>query len=147
VKRTLSGRRIGACASRKRSYRHALSSGRIEKGAVASNHHDIRITDSFGSREVDCVISAQSTNLSQLASADSEGMVDLDEVGHLNQGVELSHSTAQLPCCEAAKSLGLGERSARLRIEEPDAHDPIGTVPQRCGASRAEFGDQQRHDG
>jgi hypothetical protein len=72
-----------AIASRKGSYRHALSGGRIEKGAVASNHHDVPITDSFGSRQVDCVIPAQSTNLSQLASADSEGMIDLDEVGHL----------------------------------------------------------------
>jgi hypothetical protein len=135
-----------ATASRKRSYRHALSSGRIENGAVASNHDDVWITDSFGSREVDCVIPAQSTNLSQLASADSEGMIDLDEVGHLKQGIELSHSIAQLPCCEAAKSLGLGESSARLWIEEPNAHDPIGAVPQRRGASGAGFGDQQWHN-
>jgi hypothetical protein len=83
-----------ATASRKRSYRHALSSGRIEKGAVASNHNDLWITDSFGGCEVNSVISAQSTSLSQFASADSEGMIDLDEIGHLKQGVELSHSIA-----------------------------------------------------
>ena len=135
-----------AIASRKRSYRHTLSSGRIEKGAVASNHDDVWITDSFCGGEVDCVIPAQSTNLSQLTSPDSEGMVDLDEVDHLEQGVELSHSIAQLPCCEAAKSLGLGESSACLRIEEPNAHDPIGAVPQRPGASGAGFCDQQWHN-
>ena len=122
--------------SRKRSYRHALSGGRIEKG-VASNHDDVWIADPFCRREVDRVIPAQSTSLSQLASADSEGMIDLDEVGHLEQGVELSHGDAQLPCCEAAKSLGLGESSAYLRIEESDAHDPIGAVPQRRGAGGA----------
>jgi len=65
--------------SRKRSYRHALSGGRIEKG-VASNHDDVWIADPFCRREVDRVIPAQSTSLSQLASADSEGMIDLDEV-------------------------------------------------------------------
>jgi hypothetical protein len=133
-------------ASRKRSYRHALSGGRIEKYAVASNHDDVWITDPFGGGEVDRVIPAQSTSLSQLASADSEGMIDLDEVDHLEQGVELSHGAAQLSCCEAAKSLGLGESSACLRIEESDAHDPIGAVPQRRSAGGAGFGDQQRHD-
>jgi len=132
--------------SRKRSYRHALSGGRIEKGAVASNHDDVWITDPFCRREVDRVIPAQSTSLSQLASADSEGRIDLDEVDHLKHGVELRHDAAQLPCCEAAKSLGLGESSACLRIEESDAHDPIGAVPQRRGAGGAGFGDQQRHD-
>jgi hypothetical protein len=124
-----------ATASRNRSYRHALSGGRIQKGAVASNHDDLWITDSFGSCEVNCVISAKSTNLSQFASTDSEGMIELNEVCYLKQRVERSHSIAQLPSCEAAKSLGPGEGSARLRIEEPNAHDPVGAVPQCCGAS------------
>jgi hypothetical protein len=111
--------------SRKLSHRHALGSCRIEKGTISGDHDDVRIIDSVGSREVDSVIPAQSTNLSQLAGAASEGVIDFDEVDLLEQGVELGDSIAQLPSCEAAKSLGLGKRSTRLRIDEPDAHDPI----------------------
>ena len=102
--------------------------------------------DSVGSRKVDSVIAAQLTNLSQLAGAASEGVIDFDEVDLLEQGVELRDGDTQLPSCEAAKSLGLGESSARLRIDEPDAHDPISAVPQHRGASGARLSNQQRHD-
>jgi hypothetical protein len=132
--------------SRKLSYRHSLGSCCVEKRAVASDHDDVRIKDSVGSREVDRVIPAQFTDLSQLASAASQGVIDFDNVDLLEQGVERSHSVAQLPSRQAAKSLGLGERSPRLRVDEADAHDPIGAIPQRRGPSGAGFGDHQRHD-
>ena len=102
--------------------------------------------DSVGSRKVDSVIPAQLTNLSQLASTASEGVIDFDKIDRLEQGVERSDGVAQLPCREASKSLGLSERSTCLRIHEPDAHDPISAVPQRRGASGAGLGNQQRHD-
>jgi hypothetical protein len=102
--------------------------------------------DSVGSRKVDSVIPAQLTNLSQLASAASEGVIDFDEVDLLEQGVEPGDSVTQLPSREAAKSLRLSERSTCLRINEPDAYDPISAVPQRRGASGAGLGNQQRHD-
>jgi hypothetical protein len=135
-----------AIASRKHSYRHALGGGPIEKGAVASDHDDVRITDSVSSCEMDSVIPAELTNLRQLASAASEDVIDFDKVDFLEQGVELGHGVAQLASGEAAKPLGLSESSARLRVQGPDAHDPISAVPQRRGASGAGFGNQQRHD-
>ena len=100
-------------ASRKRSYRHALSGGRIEKYAVASNHDDVWITDPFCRREVDRVIPAQSTSLSQLASADSEGMIDLDEVDHFEQE---SNSVTAPRSCRAVRrpSRSAWARAARV---------------------------------
>jgi hypothetical protein len=129
-----------------RGYRHSLGGGCVEKRPVAGGHDDAGITDPVGSREVDRVIPAQLTNFGQLASAACEGIIDLDKVDLLEQGVELGHRVAQLSSRETAKSHCLGKGSPHLRVEEPDAHDPIGTVPQRCGASGAGFGDQQRHD-
>ena len=115
---------------RKLGYRHSLGCCCVEKCAVACDHDDVRIVDSICSSEVDSVIPAQLTTFSQLASPASEGLVDFDKVDLFEQGVELGDSVAQLPSCEAAKSLGLSESSARLRIDEPDAHDPISTDPQ-----------------
>ena len=79
---------------RKPGYRHSLSCCCVEKGAVASDHDDVRIVDPIGSSEVDSVIPAQSTNFSQLAGAASEGVIDFYEVDLLEQGVELSDSIA-----------------------------------------------------
>ena len=79
---------------------------------------------------MDRVIPAQSANLSQLASAASEGVIDFDKVQLLKQGVELSHRVSELPSRDSAESLGLSESSACLRVDEPDAHDPISAVPQ-----------------
>jgi hypothetical protein len=76
---------------------------------------------------VDRVIPAQLTNFSQLASAASEDVIDFDKVDLLEQGVEPIDSVAQLPSCEAAKSRGLGQSSARLRVDEPDTYDPISS--------------------
>jgi hypothetical protein len=132
--------------SRKLSYRESLGSGCDEKRAVASDHDDVRIADSVGSREVDRVVPAQLTNLSQLASAASEDVIDFDKVDLLEQGVELSNGGAQLPACEAAKSLGLGQSSPCLRVDEPDAYDPISAVPQCRGVSGARLSDEQRHN-
>ncbi len=131
---------------RKLSYGHSLGSCCVEKRAVASDHDDVRITDSVGSREVDRVIPAQLTNFSQLASAASEGVIDFDDVDLLEYGVEPSGSVAQLPSREASKSLRLSESRACLRIDEPDAYYPISTVPQRRRASGAGLGDQERHN-
>jgi hypothetical protein len=122
---------LAAIASRKRSYRHAFGGGRGEKGAIASDHDDVRITDSVSSREVDRVIPAELTNFRQLASAASEDVIDFDKVDLLEQGVELRHGVVQLPGGEAAKPLGLSERSARLRVQQPDAHNSISAIPQR----------------
>lgn len=133
-------------ASRKRGYRHADGGRRGEQGAIASDHDDIRITDSVSSREVDRVIPAELSSFRQLASAASEDIIDFDKVDRLEQGVELRHGVAQLPSGEAAKPLGLSERSARLRVQQPDAHDSISAIPQRRGASGTGFGNQQRHD-
>jgi DNA-binding transcriptional LysR family regulator len=132
--------------SRKLSHRHSLGSCCLEKRAVASDHDDIGIVDPIGRREVHRVIPAQSTNLSQFASAASEGVIDFDKVDLLAQGVERGDGVAQLPSGEASKSLGLSERSPCLRVYEPDAHDPVSAVPQRRGASRAGLGDHQWHD-
>ena len=132
--------------SRKLSHCQSLSSCGLEKRAVASDHDDVRIADSVGSREVDRVIPVQLTSLSQLASSASEGVINFDQVHLLEYGVELGYSDAEMASCKAAKSLGLGERGARLRVDEPDANDSIGAVPKRRGANRAAFGNQQRHD-
>jgi hypothetical protein len=137
---------ISTSRSWKLSYRHSLGGCCVEKRAVASDHDDVRIADSIGSREVDRVIPAQLTNFSQLASAASEGVINFHKVDFLEQGVEPTDSVAQLPSCEAAEALGLGESSARLRVDEPDAHDPISAVPQRRGTGGARLGNQQRDD-
>jgi uncharacterized protein YfcZ (UPF0381/DUF406 family) len=79
---------------RKLGYRHTLGCCCVEKGSVASDHDDVRIVNSIGSSEVDSVIPAQSTNLSQCASAASEGVIDFDKVDLFEQGVELSDSIA-----------------------------------------------------
>jgi hypothetical protein len=115
--------------ARKLSYRESFAGGGGEKRAVASDHDDVRIADPVGSREVDRVIPAQLTNLSQFAGTASEDVIDFDKVDLLEQGLEPSYGVTQLPSCEAAKSLGLGESSPCLRVDEPDAHDPIGAVP------------------
>ena len=118
-----------AWRSPKLGNRHSLGCCCLEKGTVGSDQDDVRIV-SIGSREEDSVIAAQLTNFSQLASAASEGVVDLDKVDLFEQRVELSGSVVQLPGCEAAESLGLSQSSARLRIDEADAHDSIGADPQ-----------------
>jgi hypothetical protein len=79
-------------ALRKLCDRHSLGCCCVEKGAVASDHDDVRIADSIGSSEVDSVIPAQSTIFSQFASAASEGVIDFDKVDLFEQGVELSDS-------------------------------------------------------
>jgi len=68
------------------------------------------------------VISAQSTSFGQLASAAGEGIITFDEVDLLEQGVELGHGVAQLPRCDAAQSLGLGESGACLRSPRIECH-------------------------
>jgi hypothetical protein len=80
--------------SRELSHCQSLSSCGLEKRAVASDHDDVRVTDSVGSREVDRVMSAQLTSLSQLARSASEGVINLDQVHLLEQGVERSDSDA-----------------------------------------------------
>jgi hypothetical protein len=115
--------------SQKLGYRHSLDSGRVEKVAVAGDHDDVRVTDPVGGREVDRVIPTQLTDFRQLAGAASEGIINLDKVELLEQGVELCHRVAQLPSREAAKPLGLSERSARLRVQQPDAHNSISAIP------------------
>jgi hypothetical protein len=130
---------------RELSDRHSLGCCRVEKGADASDHDDVWIADSVGSREVDRVVPAQLTNLSQLASAASKGIVDFDKVDLLEQGVERSDSVAQLASRESAKPLGLSESSACLWVDEPHAHDPISGIPQRRGPRGAGLGKQQRH--
>jgi len=107
--------------SRKLSHCQSLSSCGLEKRAVASDHDDIRITDSVGSREVDCVIPAQLTSLSQLASSASEGVINFDQVHLLEQGVELGYSDAEMASCKAAKSLGMPHRIAMRRVVLPQA--------------------------
>jgi len=79
---------------RKLGYRHSLGCCCVEKGAVASDHDDVRIVDSIGSSEMDSVIPAQSTIFSQFASAASEGVIDFDKVDLFEQGVERSDSIA-----------------------------------------------------
>lgn len=128
------------------SYREPFGGGCGEKSAVASGYDDVRVADSVGGREVDRVVPAQPTCLSQLAGAASEDVIDFDKVDRLEQGLELGDGVAQLSSREAAKSLGLGKSSSRLRIDEPDAHDSISAVPQRCRARGAGFGDQQWHN-
>jgi hypothetical protein len=137
---------VSTSRSGKLGYGHSLGGCCVQKRAVASDHDDVRIADPVGSREVDRVIPAQLTNFSQLASTASEGVIDFDDVDLLEQGVEPSDSVAQLPSCEASKSLRLSESSACLRIDEPDAYDPISAVPQRRGASGAGLGNKQRHN-
>jgi hypothetical protein len=129
----------------KLSYRHSLGSCCVEKGAVPSDHDDVWIVDPVGSRQVDSVIPAQLTNLSQLAGAAGEGVIDFDKIDLFEQGVELGDGVAQLAGCEAAKSLSLSESSACLWMHEADAHNAISTVPQRRGASGAGLSNQQRH--
>ena len=92
----------------------------VEKRAVASDHDDAADPCSdhrLGrqpragprhSRAID--------QLSQLASAASEGVIDFDDVDLLAYGVEPSGSVAQLPSREASKSLRLSESRACLRI-------------------------------
>jgi hypothetical protein len=133
-------------SSRKLSYGESFGGGCGEKRAVASGHDDVWVADSVGSREVDRIVPAQPTHLSQLACAASKDVIDFDKVDLLEQGLERGDGVAQLPSCEAAKSLGLGKSSSCLRVDEPDAHDPISAVPQRRGASGAGFGDQQWHN-
>jgi hypothetical protein len=113
----------------KLGHRESFGGGRGEKCAVAGDDDDVRIADSVGSREVDRVMPAQLTNLDQFAGAASEDVVDFDKVDLLEQGLELGYGAAPLPSREAAKSLGLGKSSPCLRVDEPDAHDPIGAVP------------------
>ena len=115
--------------SQKLGYRHSLGGDSVKKGAVAGDHDDVRVTDPFGGREVDRVIPAQLADFRQLAGAASEGVINLDKVDLLEQGVELGDYVAQLPSREAANSLRLSESRAGLRIDEPDAHDPVSAVP------------------
>ena len=116
-------------ASPKLGYGESFGGGCGEKCSIASDQDDVRIADSVGSREVDRVIPAKLTDLSQFAGTASENVIDFDKVDLLEQGLELTYEVAQLPSCEAAKSLGLGERSSCLRVGESDAHDPISAVP------------------
>jgi hypothetical protein len=115
--------------SPKLSYGESFGGGCGEQCSVTSDQDDVRMADSVGSREVDRVIPAKLTDLSQFASPASEDIIDFDKVDLLEHGLEFSHEVAQLPRCEAAKSLGLGESSSCLRVGEPDAHDPISAVP------------------
>ena len=132
--------------SRKFGDRQSLGCCRVEKCAVTSDHDDVRIVDSLGSREVDRVIPAQSMNFSQLTSPTSERIIELDKIDFLEQGVEVSDGVAEMPRGDAAKSLGLSESSACLRVDEPHAHNPISAVPERRGTRGAGLGDQQWHN-
>ena len=120
---------VSRSRSRKLSHRESFGGGRGEQRAVPGDHDDVRIADSVGSCKVDRVVPAQLTNLSQFASTASEDVIDFDKVDLLEQGLELSDGVAQLPSCEAAKLLGLGKSSPCLRVDEPDAHDPISADP------------------
>lgn len=133
---------VSTSRSRKLSHHQSLGSCCVAQRAVASDHDKIGTADSVGGREVDRIMSAQSMTFSQLASVASEGVVDVDEVDLLEQGIERRDRVAQLPSGEPSKPLGLGESGARLRVDEPDAHDPIGAVPQGSGAIGPGFGDQ-----
>jgi hypothetical protein len=78
--------RLSRSRSRKCRHRHSLGSRRVEKHAVARDNDDVRVTDPVGGREMNRVISAQSTSFGQLASAASEGIITFDEVDLLEQG-------------------------------------------------------------
>jgi hypothetical protein len=87
-------RLAGTRRSPKLSYRESFGGGCGEQCSVASDHDDVRIADSVGSREVDRVVPAQLTDLSQFASTASEDVIDFDKVDLLEQGLALSHEVS-----------------------------------------------------
>jgi hypothetical protein len=132
--------------SRKFGDRHSLVCRRVEKCAVTSDHDDVWIANSVGSREVDRVIPTQSMKFGQLTSPTSERIIELDKIDLLEHRVEVSDGVAEMPRGDAAKSLGLSESSACLRVDQPHAHNPIRAVPEQRGTGGAGLGDQQWHN-
>lgn len=86
------------------------------------------------------VVAAQSMQLGEMPGAARQPVVDLDEVELLAPRLELSGRGPELPHCQPPQTLGLPQRSSTLRIEEPDAHGPVGSVPECGGAAGAWFG-------
>lgn len=54
--------------------------------------------------------------------------------------VQLLNRGAQLPHCQRSKTLSLRQGRPAFGIDEPDAHGPVGSVPEHGGAGGAWFG-------
>jgi len=86
------------------------------------------------------VVAAQSMQLGEMAGAPRQPVVQLDEVELLVSRLQRSDRGAELPNCQPPQTLGLRQGRSTLRIDEPDAHGPIGSIPERAGAGGAWFG-------
>lgn len=137
---------VSTRASRDFSDRHSHGLLCIKERSIAGDDDEIRIAYSIRRGEVDRVVTAQPVSLGEITSAASESVVDIDEIELLAPGIEFSHGLAKLAGAEPSKTMCLGKRSPALGVDKTDAHDAVGSVPQRCSTSGADLSDEQRDD-
>jgi hypothetical protein len=113
---------------------------------VPRYHDEVWIAHSMRGREMDSVIAAKAVRICELPCVASKRVVDLNEIELFVSRVELVHCRPKLASCQPSEAVGLCESGATLRVHESGAHNAVGPIPQRGGASRAGLDNEQQHD-
>ncbi len=110
---------------------------RGQQGAVAGDDHKLGVADQMRCRQVHGVVAPQRVLFGKIACPLCKGVIDVDQVDLLATLAEFVNSRTKLLGRDTAEAVGLSKRRSRFGVNDPDADDAVGTIPQSRRGSRA----------